>query len=1121
MRSLLKELREHKIHLSLENENLKIHFSQDRIPETILSKIKEHKQELTKYLSTNLQDHKEKENRIPVVPVSNDGYILSSSQERMWILSQFGEASLAYHLPNIVELKGAYDIEVLQNAIKAVVKRHEILRTRFNENKNGEIKQWIYPIEEENFEIEIINLSTEENAKEQVEIYVRKDNLIPFDLKKGPLFRVKLFKIPNDEYIFYYNMHHIIGDGWSLKVLMKDVLEQYKAILTPKVTHSKSLPIQYKDYATWQRQKVQDGQFDSSRIYWMEKLSGILNTLDLPTEIKRPLVKTYKGRTLKTYFSVETTQKLKDYSKENQGTLFITLLSFWNILLYRYTGQKDITIGSLVAGRDHPDIQEQIGFYVNTLAFRNRIDPSLSVKRTYEQIRIETLEAFKHQDYPFDRLVNDLETKMDVGRNPIFDILLTLQNTGKQLENIEIAPEAIHKIIDEGESFAKFDLEILFEENNGYLCFTMDFNEDIYTSSLITQLMSHFKNLTNEIIKNSDQPVGSISFLSDTEINTLNHVFNRIPKKSVVESKTIVEIFREIASSSNTNAIRFKDTILTYKELDHRSDQLALYLRRNYDLTANASIGILLPRSEWLIVTILGVLKAGCAYVPMDLNYPQSRIDFIVKDAVCKCVIDEVFIEDFVKDSPVGKTLDIEIQPNDLAYIIYTSGSTGIPKGVMITHENVTSFIHEIDKKLGYEAYTKIAAITNLTFDIAVLEIIGTLCLGKEIVLFDEESINVQTFIDTLKTQEVEVLQLTPSLLQSVIDPIFSTMGLRLKKMIVGGEPFPQKIYDRLKNQSEIEVVNVYGPTEATVWSTFLPINGSEELSIGTPFANEQVYILNEFNELQPIGVTGEMCIGGSGVAKGYINKKQLTQNRFIENPFVKGTRLYKTGDLGYWTPSGTIKCIGRVDDQVKIRGHRIELGEITNSLLEHEEIHEVVVLVRASKNDEKELVAYMVARTELNTKDIRHYLMTKLPRYMIPEYYVQMQVIPLMINGKVNRKALPDPLEVGVDSGELYVPPANEIEKKLVSILQYELGRERIGLNDNFFDLGANSLKLLRILGIINESFNMNLKPIQLFQYPNITSLINNVFQKEKIQENEEEEIGLELDDMIDLMNQ
>ncbi|MFT5824179.1 MAG: tyrocidine synthetase-3, partial [Crocinitomix sp.] len=1003
-------------------------------------------------------------------------YAISDAQRRLWVLSQFEVGSAAYNMPSQVYFNQEINIENFTNAINATIERHEILRTVFATDAEGEVKQWILEKAGLDFEITIQDFR---NNQAQAQAYITADSFKPFDLEKGPLFRIALLQIEDKGYVFYFNMHHIISDGWSMNVLSKDVFTYYEAYEFKIEPQLNELRIQYKDYAAWQLSQLNETTFEGHQNYWLNNLSGELPLLDLPSSKQRPIIKTNNGHGLATYLNGGTTAQLRNHAQQNGGSLFMTLLATWNVLFYRYTNQNDIIIGTPIVGRNHADLEDQIGCYLNTLALRNEVDPTEGFNGFYQKLKANTLASYSHQMYPFDRLVEELDLLRDTSRSAVFDVMLTLQDTEGSSNDTTITPETLNQIVDLGYNASKFDFDINIQEAGDYLELQVLFNPDVYDKEMVVDLIGHYKELLAKLLDQPEQEIAAIDYLSEQEKQTLLLDFNDT-KATYPLDKTIVDLFHNQAQETpNEIAVVFEATELTYKTLNEKSNQLAHYLQANYAIQPDDLIGIQLERSEWMLITILAVLKSGGAYVPIDPNYPQERIDYIQNDANCKVNIDEKTLAQMQAELSNYSQVELatEIDESNLAYVTYTSGSTGKPKGVMITHSNLVSFIAGFD--LGNAQ--RIAASTNLTFDISGLEIWGSLCFGKSLVLLSSEALNDPfLYLEKIEVAQVEVLQLTPSRL-SQLYAVVDTFPASVSLVLVGGEALSEHLYENLKKES-FASINVYGPTETTIWSTALRISNSDDLTIGSPLSNEQIYILNANDVLQATGVIGEISIGGSGVAKGYLNRPELTAEKFIENPFIAGERLYKTGDLGRWTKEGEIEFIGRTDDQVKIRGYRIELGEIEQTLIQNTAINQILVLANENQNGEQELVAYLTSQKELNTIELRDYLKANLPEYMIPSHFVQLEELPLNASGKIDRKALPSPDGLGLSSGIEYVAPRNEVEEQLVAIWENVLQKDNIGIKDDFFMLGGHSLKAIRLINEYQKAFEVKLSINELF---------------------------------------
>tara|TARA_R110002050_G_scaffold33381_3_gene85002 strand:+ start:445 stop:3795 length:3351 start_codon:yes stop_codon:yes gene_type:complete len=1090
MIKLIEKLTANKIYLSLkEGEELSISFKDEKISKEIIQELRNNKEKLITYLKkyklqTSFNSIKK------TLPL--ESYSISDAQRRIWILSQFEEASIAYHMPFHLEIYGAFDFDKVKKSIVSLIERHEILRTVFRENSEGEVRQWVLERESLNFEVKELDFSQDKDCEERIREYFVCDNMLAFDLEQGPLLRASIIKMPSRRYVFYYNMHHIISDGWSMEVLVKDFMAYYESYVSGSQITLPELQIQYKDYTDWQLKELSSASSAVHRAYWLDNLSGELPFLNFPSQELRPKIKTYKGRRLRSYLGSSQTDDLKRFSQESGGSLFMGLLGVWKVLCYRYTGQEDIIIGSPVAGRDHPDLEDQLGCYVNTLALRNRVNPKEDFNTFFERLKNGTLNAYSHQVYPFDRLVAELDLHRDTSRSAVFDVMLTLHNLRKDNRSKLISEEETNKIYDIGSEVSKFDMSIEFQEDEEYLSFMITYNSDVYNQKMVEGLMRHYKQLLSALLSNPTEKLGKVQYLSKEEQTELLYTFNTT-KVDYPKDKTIVDLFEDqVEKTPDAIAVVFEEIELTYKELNEKSNQLAHYLKCNYSIQLGDLIGIQLGRSEWYIISILGILKAGGSYMPIDPNYPVERITYIKKDSDCKVCIDENELFEFKSNSKFHlKTDNLPSlhKSNSLVYVMYTSGTTGKPKGVMITNSNLVSFFVNLDTVFFLSEVNKFALTTNFTFDISVLETLGGLCKGKELYLFSEEVLlDPIIFMDCITRFSIEGVQLTPSRLSQLYDLGFNFPS-SISVMLVGGEAMSLTLYERLKEEC-FTAINVYGPTETTIWSSSLVLKDSVGLSIGSALQNEQIYILSFSGTLQPLGVEGDIYIGGAGVALGYLNRSELTKDKFVSNPFMEGEQLYKTGDLGRRLSDGTIEFIGRNDDQVKIRGHRIELGEIEHVLSKKDQLNEVVVLSRNNVLKEKELVVYFTSNSAQTATMLRSYLQEYLPDYMLPSHYVQLKEFPLTSSGKIDRHLLLKREKEGLNSGVEYVAPRNELEAKVVKIWEQVLGKNQVGINDNFFTLGGNSLKAGVVRSKIQKEFDVKVELKELYINSTIVDL-------------------------------
>jgi amino acid adenylation domain-containing protein/non-ribosomal peptide synthase protein (TIGR01720 family) len=1103
MKELLEKIGKAGLLMNVVDGELKLFADGGQIDPEILNAIKAKKGEITAYLIQNEVgeiSNTEYEN-IPLIPLA-ESYPISSAQRRLWLLSQFEGGSLAYNLPARVYLSDTCDIEKFKAAIDSTIERHEILRTVFKEDKNGEVRQWVLAKDYLGFKIDYKDFRKSKNKEKEIDEYVKDDANKPFDLEHGPLLRASLLQVTDEEYVFYYNMHHIISDGWSVEVLSKDILAYYESYKNNTEPNLKTLRIQYKDYSSWHLAQLEKESYKTHMEYWVNSLKGELPLLDLPSKKQRPKIKTYNGYTLRTYLDLETTTKLKKYSETNGGSLFMGLLAAWNVLMYRYTAQKEIIIGSPAAGRDHADLEDQIGFYVNTLALKNEIKPEENFNTFYKILKENAIKSYNHQMYPFDKLVEELDLQRNMSRSPVFDISITYHNTLGATEMQLFDEDSIQRITSFGFAKVKNDIEIHFKEIGNHLSFTLIYNDDVYESEMIEKLMMHYKLILNSLLTNPEKKLGEVEYLSEKEKNDLLFVFNDT-EVAYQKDKTIIELFiQQVDKNPDNIAIVFEERKLTYKQLDKLSNQLADYLQKNYQINPENMVGVQLDRSELIVITILGIWKAGGVYIPIVPEYPSSRKEYIIKDTSLKLLITEVsFIHDMNYYEGNVFAIDVEfdsenynsekifapIKPSGLAYVIYTSGSTGEAKGVMIEHNGLINMAADHIQKLTLNASDKVLQFVSFSFDGSILDIFMTLLSGGTLIILGRQQIADHIkFIDYINEQCVTVMTLPPVYLRALNQAPFDSV----RTIITAGEPANPK--DAIYYAQNKNFYNAYGPTEATVNSTLYKVNpfiNYASVPIGRVANNKQIYIVNESNQLQPLGVTGEICIGGAGLARGYLNQEELTKAKFISNPFKSGERLYKTGDLGRWLPEGIIEFAGRKDDQVKIRGYRIELGEIEHALQSYEAVDECVVMVKENENKEKELVAYITSKSEQNSNSLRLYLKDILPEYMLPAYYIQLASMPLTSNGKIDKRSLPDPQGLGVSSGVEYVEAVSEEEKILVEVWSDVLKREGIGIKDSFYNLGGDSIKSIQVVSRLKQK-GYSLKVEHLLRTPVLEDL-------------------------------
>jgi amino acid adenylation domain-containing protein/non-ribosomal peptide synthase protein (TIGR01720 family) len=1097
MNELLKKLRKHNINLFLnQDNNIEIVSYKDKIQPNLIQDIKFHKDSLITYL----QSKKEQSHSIISIPKTPSGYSLSAAQRRLWILSQSDDISFIYNMPMHTILKGNYDINLFKDAVNSVIDRHEILRTVFKEDSDGELKQFIYDRSELDFSIEYVDFRLYDNIQNKLTHFLEEDLYKPFDLKNGPLVRISFLQTSDDSYVFYYNMHHIISDGWSMNVLANDVLAYYESYQSGIKINLEKLRIQYKDYAAWQLDTIGNAVYESHKKYWLDRFNGDLPLIDLPTSKSRPNVLTYNGLSLHMSISKEVTNEFNTFCKNEGGSLFVGIISVLKILLYKYTAVKDIIIGTPVAGREDAELENQIGFYLNILALRNQIDPKESFTDFYKKVKNSFITAFSSQNYPFDKLVEDLNLTRDISRNPIYDISVTFHNLSSSKENSEKIIDA--KIKNLGKVICKNDLEFHFEEIGDYLSFTINYNTDVYESNMIEGFMNHYQQLLVALIADPTEKIKNINYLTLGERSKLLVDFNNTTVE-FPKGKTIIDLFEDQSEKTPDNiALVFENTNLTYKELNEKSNQLARCLKLEYAIEKGDMVGVQLNRSEWSIITILGLLKVGAIYIPIDSELPNYRKEYIAGDAQLKLLITEsIYVLDLdfyngntfaidVEFNPLDFTtesLELESGENDLAYIIYTSGSTGQPKGVLIENGGVVNTILSQIEIFNINKYKNSLQFASFSFDASISEIFITLLSGGCLFVISEiKRKDIKLLESYILENEIEIATLPPAYLK-LID-VESLKGLKV--LITAGEsPVYDKVVEYLKYGT---FYNAYGPTETSICGSIFKIEkgktlDSSTIPIGSPISNVEIFILDEFNNLQPVGVVGKIYISGKGLARGYLNKSHLTQEKFINSPFNEGVKMYDTGDLGKWLADGNIEYMGRDDQQVKIRGHRIELEEIEQKINSQDSIIQSVVTVREIKGD-KFLVAYIVSKSVLNKKNLQVILSKSLPDYMMPSYYVQVDSIPLTTNGKVDTKALPDVQDKDIIQ-EKYIAPTTDKEQLLVSVWIEVLKRDKIGINDNFYNLGGDSIKSIQVISRLKQQ-GYTLKVEQMLSTPVIEDL-------------------------------
>jgi len=1064
--------------------------------------------------------------------------LLSSAQQRLWFFDQMEPSSYAFNRPLAFSLSGLLNARVLEQCLNEIVRRHEILRTIFPV-VDGQPRQVILPSPSVPFlVIDLSNLPANDREDEALELAcdeVRR----PFDLACAPLFRAALFRLDEQEHLLTLATHHIAADGWSDGILLREMTVLYEAFNNGDPSPLGELPIQYADYSQWQQSQLEQGTLDQDLSYWTTQLKDLPGPLDLPSDRTRPPVRTYRGRYHNVILPVGLTQSLKELSRREQATLFMTLLTAFKILLSRYTGGKDILVGVPVAGRNQIDTEHLIGVFINILVLRTDLFGNPSFHELLQRVRKTALEAQAHQDLPFERLVEALQPEHDLSYPPLFEVMFQLRN----LPGYELAlPGLTARAVELDIGTARLDLELEITEQRHSLECRFIYNTDLFDPATIGRMAGHFHNLLQNIVIDPHQRLSDLTILSDSENEQMLVEWNDTQR--AYPNVLIHELFEaQVERSPEAVAVVFEDKQLTYRQLNEQSNQLAHYLR-NLGVEPEVVVGICVERSLEMVVGLLGIHKAGGAYLPLDPQYPPNRLACMLQDTHTPVLLTQRRLIDVRRDNnprlSISALSEVEgldsklkvvcldsdwkviareseenpranVSGDNLAYVIYTSGSTGKPKGVEVTHRALTNFTASTCASFALVPDDRVLQFASMSFDVAVEEIFPCLIRGSTLVLRTEAMLDsFFVFLQECRDQRITVLDLPTAYWHELTEKLTSehlVLSETLRLVIIGGErAVPERLAQWHKAVgNHVRLLNCYGPTEATVEATTWESSGSaaadlpaREIPIGLPIANVRTYVLDRWSNPVPIGVPGELHIGGVGLARGYLNHPDLTAEKFIPDPFgcESGGRLYKTGDVARYLPSGNIEFLGRIDHQVKIRGFRIELGEIEATLSKHPGVRQSIVLVREDQPGEKLLVGYVVGPKDqaLATVELRSFLKQKLPDYMAPLFFVFLDALPLTPNGKVDRKALPAPNHGRPELETAFVPPSSPVEKTLSDIWAEVLKIEQIGLYDNFFDLGGHSLLATRVISRLRDAFRVEMPLRLLFEQPTVAGLAERI---------------------------
>jgi amino acid adenylation domain-containing protein/non-ribosomal peptide synthase protein (TIGR01720 family) len=1089
------------IKLWLEEDKLKYQAPQGAMTPEIKQEIGTRKPEILTFLRSATTTSKPLESVINTVARTEE-LPLSFAQQRMWFLYQMDRQNPAYNEALALRLTGRLNIDILEQTINAIIQRHESLRTTFP-MVEGKPIQKIAP----SLKIKLLVVNLKYIPQDQIDKQIIEELQKPFDLTQAPLLRCTLFDLGYENYILVNVFHHIIIDGWSKGILFKELSKFYQALLGNSTVDLPELAIQYADFAVWQRQWLQGEILENQLNYWKKQLTAAPPLLELPTDKHRPANPNFRGHSISFQINSELTEKLKLLSQKSGATLFMTLLAALNTLLFRYSGQDDILIGTPTTNRNRQEIEPLIGFFVNTLVLRNSLEGNPTFSGLLQQARNVVLEAYANQDVPFEQVVDGLEIERSLSYNHLFQVMFAMQNA--PLNALELPDLKAQYLAVENQRI-KFDLSLILEEieteKGAYLEGFWEYDSDLFTPERITRMVGHLQTLLKGIVANPQQTVGELPLLTESEKQQLLVEWNQT-QTSYPDHYCIHQLFEEqVVKTPHAIALIDGEKSLTYEQLNQKANQLAYYLQ-NLGVKTEDLVGICIERSALMIIGLLGILKAGAAYVPLYPNYPSERLAYMLEDSAVSVLLTQ---ENLVHTLPNylgtifcldqdGKILDHHPQDNplhpmtseNLAYVIYTSGSTGKPKGVLIQHQSLLNLVSWHQNAFNITTIDRVTQLAGIAFDASVWEIWTYLTAGACLAIVPPDLLtSPQQLQEWLIAQKITVSFLPTPLAETLIPLDWST-NCPLRLMLTRGD----KLNDFPPTSIPFTLVNNYGPTENTVVTTSVKIRPDllteKAPPIGRPISNTQVYILDQYQQPVPIGIPGELYIGGSGLAKGYLNRPELTDSKFIANPFSQklSDLLYKTGDLVRYRNDGQIEFIGRIDHQVKIRGFRIELGEIETVLNQHTQVKEAIIIAREDQPGVKRLCAYVIASQNLTVSQLRLFLQEKLPQYMVPAFFVLLDAFPLTANGKNDRRALPQPALELEDEAAINFSPGTETERILSKIWQRVLGLKTISINDNFFELGGDSILAIQIIAQANQAgLQITLK--QLFCYQTIAQL-------------------------------
>lgn len=1098
--SYLRSLRKEGIHFRIVEGRLKCEAPKDLLTPERLSDIQNRKSEIIAFLSrVDLIEN----NAIPPIEViSREGDLpLSFAQQRAWFLEQLQPGCPMHNLPGGWWLRGPLNVKALRATFTEIIRRHEVLRSSFGED-DGRPKISIAPVSEFDISVEDLRVIPESERKAELMARIEGEIEKPFDIEKGPLLLARLYRTRDEEYALYFMKHHIIWDAWSVDIFMKELSEIYPAFAAGKPSPLADLPFQYADYGAWENKLLSGDTLSGDFDYWRNQLSGNLPVLEIPTDFLRPLAVTYYGTSDVIELPDVMLSGLRTLGRQEQSTLYMVVLAAIKILLCRYANQREVIVGCPIENTILPEIEPLIGFFVNMLVLRSRVDFRLSFRDFLRSVRKTCLDAFSHQSLPFEKIVNDLNLTRDASRTPIFQAIFLYQDaTSRPASMGDVKLEQFNVPMGSSQT----DVHFWLKQQRNVWMLGIDYSTDLFKAETVRRMLIHLRTLLEDVAHSPDKLIGQIDIMPKSESRQLLVSWNNTETDYPIDV-CLHELFEAQAERTpNSVAVEIEDKMITYDKLNRRANKLAHHLQM-LGVVPGTFVGIYAERSIEMVVGLMGILKSGGAYVPLDPNYPHDRLAFMLDDSQVPVLVTagkelenlpeyagkvvSINRDKGINNIESDVNLDSGVKPDNPAYVIYTSGSTGKPKGVVGLHRGAINRFNWMWRLYPFDENEICCQKTSLSFVDFVWELFGPLLQGIKTVIFPDDIVQDPIQLaQSLAANHVTRIHLVPSLLRAVLEASDNLQDQLsgLKIWITSGEEISADLAQRFREiMPHAKLINLYGSSEVSADVTCYEINdgmSNRRVPIGRPIDNTHVYILNSDLQPVPVGVHGELYVGGAGLAQGYLNRQNLTNKSFIDHPFREVGRLYKTGDLARYLLDGNIEYLGRIDHQIKIHGFRIELGEIETVLREHPAVHQAVVNAVNNGTAGPRLVAYIVFKRGeyLTVSEVRRYLRQQVPDYMVPGLVVEMDALPFTPNGKIDRKALPDPLEAGRPGSE-FVPPKTSLENFVAGVWQNLLKVERVGRHDNFYELGGHSLLSIRVVAAIEKETGHRLNPRLMF---------------------------------------